>query len=226
MHDGKVMHNRTSLTVLPPGAWFEEIVGEKEDWIVQYLTLEGDWAKAFCRDWPPARGGMFIRYDPAPRVWRDDLRACVQLGLDQPRNWTWSFARHLSALLHGILAAPLPVDRSANLIERMTRVVESDPFRAWSVPQLAEALDMPTSTLAHQFRAIAGQPPAQWVCRHRIDRARQLLSQGLGVAEVADRLGFANPYHFSRVFKAVSGRTPSSLIPGPDDVNPRGQPSR
>ena len=32
---------------------------------------------------------------------------------------------------------------------------------------------------------------------------RRLLGQGLSVTQAAERLGYANPYHFSRTFKAV-----------------------
>ena len=40
---------------------------------------------------------------------------------------------------------------------------------------------------------------------------RRLLGQGLSVTQAAERLGYANPYHFSRTFKAVMGSTPSSV---------------
>ena len=44
----------------------------------------------------------------------------------------------------------------------------------------------------------------------RMDRAKQLLLAGeLSVAQVADAVGFADPYHFSRVFRQHEGMPPT-----------------
>jgi len=47
-----------------------------------------------------------------------------------------------------------------------------------------------------------------------IDLAKSLLMKGLSVGEVADLLGFEYPHHFSRLFKKVSGMTPSDYLKG------------
>jgi len=44
----------------------------------------------------------------------------------------------------------------------------------------------------------------------RISKADQLLkSTGLTVNEIAFRVGFSNPYHFSRMYKQSTGITPT-----------------
>jgi two-component system response regulator YesN len=46
----------------------------------------------------------------------------------------------------------------------------------------------------------------------RIERAGDLLADpGLSVKEVARRSGFESPYYFSRLFRKVTGRTPSEF---------------
>ena len=45
-----------------------------------------------------------------------------------------------------------------------------------------------------------------------IDQAKTFLMKGLTVGEVADLLGFSYPHHFSRLFKKVTGSTPSEFL--------------
>ena len=45
-----------------------------------------------------------------------------------------------------------------------------------------------------------------------IDQAKTFLMKGLSVGEVADLLGFEYPHHFSRLFKKVTGMTPTEFL--------------
>lgn len=62
------------------------------------------------------------------------------------------------------------------------------------------------------FRRELGVTPTQFLHRERIMRAyRYLRDEGLSVKESAARVGFDDPFYFSRVFRAVLKRTPSSV---------------
>ena len=45
----------------------------------------------------------------------------------------------------------------------------------------------------------------------RIDKAKQLLANGLSVTETGLQIGFENPFHFSRLFKNIEGISPSQF---------------
>lgn len=45
-----------------------------------------------------------------------------------------------------------------------------------------------------------------------IDQSKTFLMKGLSVGEVADLLGFEYPHHFCRMFKKVTGTTPTEFL--------------
>lgn len=62
------------------------------------------------------------------------------------------------------------------------------------------------------FKLVTGESPLAYHNRRRLEQARSLLSvPGMGVADVARRLGFQDPYYFSRFFKKHTGQAPSEF---------------
>lgn len=97
--------------------------------------------------------------------------------------------------------------------ERMSRVLSAmhgDPFRRWTVTDLAAIAFMSRSIFAQRFTATVGEPPLHYLARWRLTIAADLLrSGGLKVTEVAHRVGYASDAAFSRAFKAHFGHAPS-----------------
>ena len=55
--------------------------------------------------------------------------------------------------------------------------------------------------------------PKQFIIDVRINRAKQLLSEGaLKISAISESCGFSNPYHFCRSFKAEVGVTPTEYM--------------
>jgi AraC-like DNA-binding protein len=81
------------------------------------------------------------------------------------------------------------------------------PFNA---TQTAQAVGLSQSHLRALFEKWLGESPRRFHMRCRIELAKRLLSeQGLAVFEVAAHMGFADVHHFSRVFKQMTGTSPS-----------------
>lgn len=58
-----------------------------------------------------------------------------------------------------------------------------------------------------------GITPRQHIIDIRINRAKQLLTDGiLKINVVSEKCGFSNPYHFSRLFKEKTGLTPTEYL--------------
>jgi transcriptional regulator GlxA family with amidase domain len=88
--------------------------------------------------------------------------------------------------------------------------VIENPGRDHRVPELARRAGMSTRHFVRVFTQETGEPPAHYVQRVRVERARQLLErEGLGVEEVAATCGFGTAETMRRRFQHALGVPPS-----------------
>jgi AraC-like DNA-binding protein len=79
-----------------------------------------------------------------------------------------------------------------------------------SVKDLAKVANMSLSRFFPYFKSQMKQSPMDYVKKTRITQAcRLLVTTEMPIARIAERVGFSNQFHFSRVFKEICGETPS-----------------
>jgi len=91
---------------------------------------------------------------------------------------------------------------------RMIKSSYSDP--ALTNESLASECKISEVYFRKLFKEHFGISPKQYVIDVRLQRARQLLTEGsISLAQISESCGFTNQYHFSRIFKERVGLTPS-----------------
>lgn len=107
-------------------------------------------------------------------------------------------------------------DRAAPLEPWIRRIVADLQHPSSTPPDfqaLARNSGISYETFRKRFKERLGVSPGAYAQRCRIQAACELLvDRKLTVKEVAGKLGFASEFHFSRVFKKLTGRAPSALI--------------
>lgn len=84
--------------------------------------------------------------------------------------------------------------------------------RPLTIAGLASAVNLSPSRFRHLFAAQTGLPPAQYLQRARLRRARLLIDRTfLSVKEVMALVGYSDPSHFARDFRRMHGRAPSEI---------------
>jgi AraC-like DNA-binding protein len=98
----------------------------------------------------------------------------------------------------------------AAVLQALFDEVEARPAADWGVERLSARLGCSRSHLHRLCVEAFGCGPAAQVNRVRMLQAEYwLTTTALPPKVIADRLGFANPYHFSAAFKRHSGHSPA-----------------
>ncbi|MDD5727276.1 MAG: AraC family transcriptional regulator [Victivallales bacterium] len=89
------------------------------------------------------------------------------------------------------------------------RLLSDHPAERIPLPQLAQKVNLSPSRFLALFHQVTGCSPSKFRENERFRRACALLQKGeCSLAEIADKLGYCDVFHFSRKFKQSSGQSP------------------
>lgn len=95
------------------------------------------------------------------------------------------------------------------------RQMHAQLARSWTVAQLAKVAALSRSTFFERFTHTVGLPPMEYLLAWRMAVARDLLRRhDLGIAEVAERVGYGSASTFSTAFSRYVGQPPSHYARG------------
>jgi AraC-like DNA-binding protein len=94
-------------------------------------------------------------------------------------------------------------------VARAMRQMHGDPARAWTVEQLATKAALSRSAFYERFTRTVGLAPMAYLQAWRMALAKDLLKrEALGIAEVAERVGYGSASTFSTAFSRHVGAPP------------------
>lgn len=96
-------------------------------------------------------------------------------------------------------------------ISEAIRRIHAAPRDRWTVASLAACVALSPSRFAARFRAVVGCSVMGYVSTWRANLACRMLREStLGIAEIADRVGYESLPAFSRAFKLRLGQSPAA----------------
>lgn len=97
-------------------------------------------------------------------------------------------------------------------ILRIKKLIESCPSKKYTLTVLAKEASMSVPHFCSEFKKYVLVSPIEYLIRMRLQQAKYLLCDfNLSIAEIADRLGYHDIFHFSKQFKKYFGVSPMGM---------------
>lgn len=139
---------------------------------------------------------------PNGRLFLDSLAAALAAAL----------VRRHSSLAETQAASSKPI--SGHRLRQALSFIEDNLKRDISLADIAQAAGVSVSHLKTIFRDATAVPVHQYVIQRRVERAKNLLSEGtLSIREVAQETGFAHQSHLAIHMRRILGCSPKALRP-------------
>lgn len=138
--------------------------------------------------------------DPLVDAYQQRSHRSFSARLSAAAALTWAIQAQVAAAGQRTASGPL-----AELLAE----IGADPSRPWSLAACRRRLGLGETAFRSAVMTATGLAPRTWIERLRIERAsRLLLESKADVAAVAVACGYADAFHFSRVFRRVQGLSP------------------
>ena len=206
-------HRRVGIDIHMPPALFQQFFANAHGKLpasLQPLVQGNNWQRRFS---PKTTGAM--------RTVVQQIINCPFLGTAKQAYLQGKVFELIALQLDNILrsdAAPTTTYPKPNTVTRLHHAAEILRSRLDNPPsqiELAQLVGIGHSTLSKGFREVFGMPPFAYLTRYRMKQAESFLRQpDCTVAEVANRVGYANPARFAAAFKRHFGITPSECMRG------------
>lgn len=100
-------------------------------------------------------------------------------------------------------------NKSGSSLDNLLKLIGETPGKNWTLDEMASICQCSKNQLRLNFLRDTGTTPKKYVDDMKIRYAAELLkSSDMSVVNIAARLGYEDPYHFSRRFKQLTGIAP------------------
>ncbi len=121
---------------------------------------------------------------------------------------------HISLLIHTLLVY-LAAGKSQKLsgpVKEALAYINADYGKRLQIQDIASRTGLSRSYFTRLFRSETGQSPYDYILNVRIKSAKEMLMRdSRNVSEIAKVCGFVNASHFVKVFKKITGQTPTEF---------------
>ncbi|MGJ7031678.1 helix-turn-helix domain-containing protein [Niabella hirudinis] len=187
---------------------------EATPWSIFWVHFKGSSAAHFVQELKKVRNDFtgFVSYDERRFQLFDDIYHTLEAGysIDNLNYVNMQFGYFLATFCYPHIFKP-KIAQEENEIEKVIRFMRDNIERTLSLEEIAAHVHRSVSHFCALFKKGTGYAPLEYFGQIRIQRACQLLEfSDLHIKEVAYRLGYRDPFYFSRLFSKFMGQSPAA----------------
>ncbi|WNR42685.1 AraC family transcriptional regulator [Paenibacillus roseipurpureus] len=214
-HEKSVTLTQDQLAVIPANTPHRYGASTQAPWSIYWFHLHGDHVPAFLHLYGMDAGPVQLPIG-AQTEFRDVFHQCYVLLSD--KTYSLPVHTHVSQSMRqlissiGISAGKTAKDKKREqYLELAIRYMNDRLEGSIKLPELAKHIGLSKQHLILLFKEETGFPPIDYFLRIKIQKAAQMLSlTGLSMKEIAASIGISDPYYFSRLFKKMTGSSPTT----------------
>ncbi len=204
-----------NLCVIPPLQPHAYFADDADPWSILWVHIAGNEVAELIR-WLGASLDNPLLYIPDAECVKssfEDIYSCLKYNYsdDGLMSMTTKLLCFVSTLRMN-RGCPNWQKQSAETRVRETRnFMEKHIDVPLKLGELAAQANQSVSYFSKLFKEQTGQAPMDYFLQMRVSKACGLLNHSEAtVAEIAERVGYGDPYYFSRLFKKIQGVSPSA----------------
>lgn len=201
--------------LLVPNMWHRYKPDESTGWHEQWVGFAGDNVQRVFQEgfFPPKEPVIPVRDE---QIMLESFQHIFRCAKEATAGLQQVMAARTGVLLSVIFSSnqPLPTKshRESYMIEQARSLMWSPDTRELPLGDIAKRLNVSYSTFRRAFREYAGVSPHQYRLHVKVSAAREMLrNTGLLVKEISSQCGFEDEQYFCRIFKRLTGNTPSEF---------------
>lgn len=97
------------------------------------------------------------------------------------------------------------------IVDKVEAYINSNFSLQITINDIADMVKVDPCHLSKTFKSIKGVSPMEYLTNLRIEKSKELLSNDSNIMlkDIAEIVGYSNQYYFSRIFKIITGLSPS-----------------
>ena len=188
---------------------------EKRPWSIYWTHFTGQRSLDYLKIFQVTPDNPMIHLPPAAEIISsfEDTYSCLQYGYSFSNLLTLStnLGRFLGLInLHRHSANPKTRSTNEN-IQQSIQFMRDNVEKRLYLEELAQMANLSVTHYSALFKERTGFSPMDYFIRMKIQQASQVLGTTQNtVQDICQELGYDDPYYFSRIFKKVMGKAPTS----------------
>jgi AraC-like DNA-binding protein len=208
---GRMELQTNQFIIIPPHLFHRYQADLNHPWTLYWVHFSSDKLKEFNTDFKAERF-----YTPTElRFNQNIIDVWIQMFSSLANGYNFSNISYANLCLYRFLSFFLfpntkySLEEENNPLDQSIAFMKTNIGKRLTTEDIAQRFKYSASHYTAIFKQKTGMSPIDYFIRLKIHFACQLLTQtNLKIKEVADRIGYDDPYYFSRLFKQVIGQSP------------------